>query len=462
MFEPKTYIERRKKLKEKINSGIILFPGNDEAPMNYNANTYRFRQDSNFLYFFGLDQPGLFGFIDADNDEDILFGNDYEIEEIIWVGPQPKMAERAGKCGINKVLPLRELEKTIQHAIQQGRKVHFAPPYRGKTFFQLEKLLGIAPSRQKEYASLELIHAIADQRIIKSLEEIKEIELMVDVAHKMHTTVMKSARPGVMEREIAGKIEGIALSYGAGVSFPIILSVHGEILHNHYHGNVLRDGKMLVVDAGAESGMGYASDITRTIPVSGKFTGQQKDIYQIVLDANLKATELSAPGIPYQEVHLEAAKVIASGLKDLGLMKGNIDDAVNEGAHALFFVHGLGHLMGLDVHDMEGLGENNFGYDEEIKRSDKFGTAYLRFGKKLQAGMVVTNEPGIYFIPSLIKLWEEDKKFTEFIQYDKVHGYLNFGGIRIEDDLLVTPTSCRVLGKPIPKSIDEIEAIMQK
>ncbi len=462
MFDKKVYINRRNKLRKIMETGLILLPGNQEAPYNYPANTYHFRQDSSFLYFFGLNQADLAGVIDVDENKDYLFGNDADIADIIWMGVQPKMEERALSVGVEYTYPLNDLETLLYDAIEQGRKIHLLPPYRGETLIQLENLMGKHHSKIISFISAQLIEAVVSLREIKEDCEIDEIERMVDVAYEMHTTAMKMAHPGVIEQEIAGTIEGIALAYGGMVSFPIILSIHGETLHNHYHGNMLKEGRMMVTDAGAESVMCYASDITRTVPVGGKFNARQKDVYQIVLDANLKATKAIKPDVSYKDVHLLAANVIVNGLKDIGLMKGNVEQAVEQGAHAMFFPHGLGHMMGLDVHDMEGLGENYVGYDEETQRSNVFGTAYLRLGKKLKKGFVLTNEPGIYFIPALIDKWRNEKKFTEFINYDKVESFKDFGGIRIEDDILVTDVGCRILGKPIPKSIQDIEAMMRK
>jgi Xaa-Pro aminopeptidase len=324
----------------------------------------------------------------------------------------------------------------------------------------LAEVFKMHPDKVIQGVSEELIHAVISLRAVKAKAEIEEIERMVDVARTMHITAMRMARPGMLEREIAGTIEGIAKASGNGVSFPVILSMQGETLHNHAHHQYLEKGRLMLVDAGAESELLYASDITRTMPVGGKFSSIQRDIYNIVLAANLNTIAHTNPNTLYCDMHREASKIIASGLKDLGLMKGNIDDAVAEGAHALFFPHGLGHMMGMDVHDMEGLGENNVGYDQTIQRSSQFGLAYLRFARKPKPGYVLTTEPGIYFIPALIDLWRKDKKLTEFLNYDKIEKYKGFGGIRIEDDLLVTEDGCRLLGTPIPKTIDEIEAIM--
>jgi Xaa-Pro aminopeptidase len=462
MFDKKVYTKRRNKLKNRIDSGIILMPGNSEASFNYPANTYHFRQDSNFLYFFGLDHPDLAGVLDVDNDKDYIFGNDVDMDDIIWMGPQPLMKDRAAGVGVENTKPFGTLVDFLNDAIKSGRKVHFLPPYRGEQLVQLKQLLGFLTARVNDYVSQELIMAVIELRSIKDEYEISEIEKAVDIAYDMHVTAMKMAMPGMIEREIAGTIEGISLAKGGPVSFPIILSINGQTLHNHYHGNTLVEGRMMVTDAGAETTMHYASDITRTVPVGGKFNQRQKEIYQVVLDANVKSIEAIRPGITYKSIHLLAAKTVASGLKKLGLMKGDVDEAVSQGAHALFFPHGLGHMMGLDVHDIEGLGENNVGYDNEIKRSGQFGLAFLRLAKKLQPGFVLTVEPGIYFIPELIDQWEAKKKFEEFINYDKISDYMDIGGIRIEDDVLVTDSGYRVLGKPIPKTIEEIERVMQK
>ena len=460
MFDSKVYTDRRNRLRDKIESGLILFPGNPEVSFNYPANTYHFRQDSNFLYFFGLDHPDLAGIIDVDNGTDTIFGNDVDLDDIIWMGPQPALSDRAARAGVQQTAPLAEMLKVVAEARSKGRKIHFVPPYRGESYIQLAALFGIPVAEVRDNVSEDLIRAVVSLRSVKDEHEIAEIEKAVDIAYEMHTTSMRMAMPGRVEREIAGAIEGISLSLGGPVSFPIILSIHGETLHNHFHGNVLEAGRMMVTDAGAETTMHYASDITRTVPVGGRFNARQKDIYEIVLEANVKAIEATAPGVSNRDLHMLAAKVIATGLKNLGLMKGNVDDAVKEGAHAMFFPHGLGHMMGLDVHDMEGLGENYVGYDEEIKRSKQFGTAFLRLGRKHQPGFVFTIEPGIYFIPALIDQWKREGKFTEFINYEKVESFKDFGGIRIEDDVLVTETGYRVLGKPIPKTVAEIETTM--
>lgn len=429
--------------------------------MNYPANTYHYRQDSNFLYFFGLDSPGLAGICDIDNSNDVIYGDDFGIDDIIWMGVQDKIADRAFQVGVKQVKSLSKLESDISEAIKKGRKVHILPPYRGDTIIQLKELLSTNVDNVKSFVSEEFIKAVVSLREIKEEIEVKEIEFAVDIAYKMHTTAMKMAFPGTWEREVAGMVEGVSLANGGPVSFPVILSMDGQTLHNHYHGNMLKEGRLMVTDAGSESPLHYASDITRTTPVGGKFDQRQKEIYEIVLKANMEAIKASAPGVLNRDVHFKAAEIITGGLKDLGLMKGDIKEAVKAGAHALFFPHGLGHMMGLDVHDMEGLGENNVGYNETVKRSTQFGTAYLRMGKELKPGMVMTIEPGLYFIPTLIDIWKSKGTCKDFINFDKVEKYKDFGGVRIEDDILVTAKGCRVLGKAIPKTVKEVEAIMK-
>lgn len=462
MFQSNVYSNRRDRLKQKISSGLLFFPGNIEASYNYPANTYHFRQDSSFLYFFGLNQPDLAAVVDVDAGKDYLFGDEVDMDDIIWMGPQESMKDRAAKVGVDNTAPMAKLSVLLLDALKKGQKIHILPTYRGDTVLQIADLLNISHNKVNDFVSEELIKAVVSLREIKDEHEISEIEKAVDVAYQMHTTSMKMAMPGTIEQEIAGRIEGVSISGGGPVSFPIILSVHGETLHNHYHNNILQTGQMMVTDAGAETLMNYVSDITRTVPVGGKFNQRQKEIYEIVLKANTEVINQSKPGIFYRDMHFLAAKTIASGLKDLGLMKGDIDEAVRQGAHALFMPHGLGHQMGLDVHDMEGFGEDFVGYDDEIKRSEQFGLAFLRLAKKLKIGLVLTDEPGIYFIPALIDLWKSENKFADFINYGKLESYKDFGGIRIEDDLLITDKGCRVLGKAIPKTVSEIENVMGK
>jgi len=460
MFDASTYIKRRKLLRQQVKSGLILFLGNEESPMNYPANTYRFRQDSSFLYFFGLNTPSLAAVIDIDAGRDTVFGDDVSLEDVIWMGYLPSLRERAEAVGIRHTASLARLEETIAKAKKQGRMIHYLPPYRGDTAVRLSTLLKKPVAKIKKAASVELIKAVVSQRAIKSAEEVGEIEKALEVSREMYRLALKLAKPGLYEREIVGAIEGIALAAGYDTAFPIILTINGQILHNPYHGNMLEKGRLLVIDAGASSPLGYASDITRTIPVGGEFSAKQRGVYEIVLAGQLKAIESIAPGIKYRDVHLATARAMALGLKELGLMKGDIDEAVAEGAHALFFPHGLGHMLGLDVHDMEGLGENYVGYDKTVQRSQQFGLAYLRLARELRPGFVLTVEPGIYFIPPLIDQWKAENRFKSFINYARVEAYRHFGGIRIEDNVLVMTDGCRVLGKPIPKTVKAIETAM--
>ena len=463
MFTAETYIKRREALREKVQSGIILILGNVEAPANYPDNTYKFRQDSSFLYFFGQSHPGYAGIMDIESGEDIFFGTDVDIDDIIWMGPQPSIKELAAQVGVQKSQPFCQLKEVVGKAIAQGRKVHFLPPYRYANMMLLEELMGIKASAVKKYASVELIKAVVNLRAVKEACEIEELDLACNIGYEMHTAAMRLCKPGVSEQYITGVLEGIAASYGSMVSFPVILTQHGETLHNHDHSHSLELGRMMLTDCGAERLSNYCSDHTRTIPVGGKFEGRQKDIYNIVLACHDKALDITCPGITYKEVHLEVCKVLAQGLKDLGLMKGNVDEAVAAGAHALFLPHGLGHMMGLDVHDMEDLGQIYVGYDDEVQPSTQFGLASLRMGRRLKEGYVMTDEPGCYFIPALIDQWRAEKKHTDFINYDAIESFKDFGGIRLEDDILITPEGSRFLGeKKIPITIEEVEHIMNE
>ncbi len=461
MFTKEVYWQRRKLLRELVGDGLILFPGNEEIGMNYHDNTYHYRQDSSFLYFFGINKPGFYGVCDVDSGKDTIYGDDFAIDDIIWMGEQPTVKEIGAEVAVDLTATIATLAVDLQAAVKSGRTIHILPTYRGDHVIRLAELLTVSCEEVQKYVSKELIVSVVNLRSVKDRYEIEEIDKAVDVTGLMHTTAMKMGFPGNFERELSGAIEGIALSHGGPVAFPVILSMDGQTLHNHYHGNELVEGRMVVCDAGAETSMGYAGDITRTFPVGGRFSSQQKDIYNIVLAANTRTIEATAPGETYRDVHLMAAKIIATGLKELGIMKGDVDEAVAAGAHALFFPHGLGHMLGLDVHDMEGLGENYVGYTDSLKKSDQFGLAYLRMGRKLEPGFVITNEPGCYFIPALIDQWKGEKKFRQFIDYDKVETYLGFGGVRIEDDVLITDQGRRVLGTPIPKTVEEVEETMR-
>lgn len=462
LFKAEVYQDRRNRLKKSVKSGIAVFLGNGEASMNYPSNTYKYRQDSNFLYFFGLSIADIAAVIDFDEGRDIIFGNDFEIDDIIWMGSQPKLASLAEQVGVKEVLPMKQLAEYIQSAQKAGRKVHFTPPYRGDNKIWLSNLTGINVNDIRDHASVELIKGIVDLRSAKEACEIEQMEDACKIGYMLHTDIMHHCIPGIKELELAGIAEGITLSYGNGVSFPVILSQHGETLHNHGHAATLEKGKMLLVDAGAENLMNYCSDNTRTLPVGGQFTPKQKEIYEIVLQANMDGIEAAAPGVYNRDLHAMACETIAKGLSELGIMKGDVKEAVRQGAHALFMPHGLGHQLGLDVHDMEDLGEQYVGYDDTVRRSDVFGWDALRMARELRPGFVITIEPGIYFIPQLIDIWKSEHKFEQFINYDKVEEYRDFGGIRVEDDVLITPEGHKVLGPAIPKTVKDLADIIGK
>ena len=458
MFDKYIYIERRSKLKQAVGNGLILLLGNEESSMNYTDNLYHFRQDSTFLYFFGIDRPGLMAFIDIDSDKEILFGDDLTIEQMVWTGYQQPLAAQAESIGINTVKTLDKLEEIIKLAIGQNNKIHFLPPYRPEQVQRLSTLLGIDAAALPSMVSVQLIKAIIAQRSIKNTAEVAEIEKAINVTIDMQLEAMRYAKEGMTEADVAGKLHGLAISAGGNLSFPTILTVNGQILHNHYTDTVLRNGQLVLCDCGAETSMHYAGDLTRTFPVSKSFSAIQKEIYGLVLNTLQAATDLLKPGILYKEVHLFACEKLVEGLQQFGLMKGDVKEAVAEGAHALFFPCGLGHMMGLDIHDMENLGEQYVGYTDELKKSTQFGLKSLRLGKALEEGFVLTVEPGLYFIPELIAQWEAEKKFTRFINYDKLSPYKTLSGIRLEDDYLITKNGCKLLGKQLPKSPEEIES----
>ena len=463
MFDSSVYINRRKALREKVGSGLILILGNNEAPANFPDNTYKFRQDSTFLYFFGHNHPGYAGVIDVESGEDMFFGDDVTMDDIIWMGPQPSVKDLAARVGVSKSAPFARLKEVVGKAISQRRKIHFLPPYRHDNMMLLEDLTGIRASMTRQHASVELIKAVVALRSVKEACEIEEIDKACNIGYEMHTAAMRLCKPGVSEQYIAGILDGIASSYGNMVSFATILTQNGQTLHNHDHSHILEAGRLMLTDAGAESVTNYCSDHTRTAPVGGKFTPRQLDVYNIVLACHGKALEMARPGVTYKSVHLDVCKVLAQGLKDLGLMKGNVDDAVAAGAHALFLPHGLGHMMGMDVHDMEDLGQIYVGYDDEIRPSDQFGLASLRMGRRLQEGFVITDEPGCYFIPALIDKWRAEKTCADFLDFDAIDKYKDFGGIRLEDDLLITANGSRFTGeKHIPITPEEVEKIMNE
>ncbi|MEM7370018.1 MAG: aminopeptidase P family protein [Bacteroidota bacterium] len=459
MFPASTYSDRRTQLAAQFDSGLILLLGNKDAPMNYADNVYPFRQDSSFLYYFGLDTPGLAALIDMDSGTTTVFGTDVTMDMVVWTGPQPSLQEMCSWCGITHVQPITALGQVLQEASSKGRTIRYLPPYRADNLLRLHHGLELPVSEIQKSVSVDLIKAIVDQRSVKSPDEIVELEQAINVTHQMHMTAMELAQAGMLESDLMAAVYEVPLTLGRHPSFPIILTVHGETLHNHHYHHTLEEGQLLLVDAGGESDMHYAGDMTRTFPVGRQFTAKQKEIYQIVLDANVQTAEVLKPGITFKEVHLLAAKIIATGLTDLGLMKGNVEEAVEAGAHALFFPHGLGHMLGLDTHDMEDLGEDYVGYTDTLKRSPQFGLKSLRLGRTLKPGFVLTIEPGIYFIPALIDKWREEGKHTGFINYDALESYKDFGGIRIEDDHLITVENSRLLGEPVPKTIEEVEEV---
>jgi Xaa-Pro aminopeptidase len=459
MFDATTYATRRARLQQEFRHGLLLFIGNNDSPMNYADNTYRFRQDSSFLYYWGIDDPGLAAVIDVDEGRHTIFGNDFTIDDIVWRGPQPTIAERAAKAGVAVTTTRDNLAKALDEAVRQGRRIHYLPQYRADNIQYLTHLLGIRSEAINHHASVSLVKAVVAQRACKGPEEIREIEAALDVSHDMHVLAMKIARPGMYEREVAGAMAGLVESRGSQLAFPIIFSVHGETLHNHDHGNRMEAGQMAVNDCGADSPLHYASDITRTIPIGGKFVGPQRELYQTVLRAHKKALAATKPGVKWMDVHLLACRSLAEDLKAIGCMKGDLDAAVQAGAHAMFFQCGLGHMMGFDVHDMEGLGEQHVGYNATVSRSTQFGLKSLRMGRALEPGFVMTVEPGIYMIPTLMDKWKAEGKFTDFLNYDAIDTFRGFGGIRVEDDVVVTETGCRILGKPIPIEMADVEAL---
>ena len=461
MFSKDTYIRRRQELKKLVGKGVIILFGNNESPANYPANSYApMRQDSSFLYYFGQHRDGLVGVIDIDNDEEWLFGDDIDVEDIVWMGYTPSVADLAAEVGISKTAPMKDLAEMINSQWSLLNK-HFLPPYRFDTKIQIMDLLGIHPSEQKEKASLVLIQAVVKMRSTKEAQEIEAIERACDVGYAMHTTAQLLIRPGVTERFIGGQVDGIARSLAKGVSFATIFSQHGEIMHGNPSDAKLEAGRLALCDAGCELD-DYCSDNTRTMPVNGKFSQRQLEIYSIVEACHDYVLEVAKPGVKYMDVHFAVCRLMTERLKELGLMKGDTDAAVAAGAHAMFLPHGLGHMMGMDVHDMEGLGQIYVGFDEETRPNlEQFGTNCLRMGRKLEEGFVLTDEPGIYFIPALIDDWKASGHCKEFINFDKLETYKDFGGIRIEDDILITKDGCRFLGtKRIPYHPQELEAFM--
>ncbi|MCB0664623.1 MAG: aminopeptidase P family protein [Saprospiraceae bacterium] len=460
LFSAETYRKRRENLVSNFDRGLIWLPGNSEAPMNYPDNTYHFRQDSNFLYYAGVDLPDLSLLIDVAEGKTYLCGDNRSIELVVWMGPQPSLQEIGKRVGIENTLTSNQLLERLKKAVQVKEEIHFLPPYRGLTIIKIAHWLDRAIKDIKSGASLQLIEAVIGQRSVKEEQELKQMEIALSITRDMHLEVMYEARVGRKESELMAGLMAVMYRENVNLAYPVILTVNGQTLHNHDHSHVLQEGQLLLGDFGAECPMHYAGDITRTVPANGVFNERQKEIYQIVLEGQKTAIEMMAPGIPYRDVHLAAARKMTEGLIAMGLMKGDVDEAVQNGAHALFFPHGLGHMIGLDVHDMEDLGEDLLGYDGEVKRSAQFGLRSLRYGKKLSEGNVLTVEPGLYFIPELIDIWADEKKNASFICYNKLEPFRDFGGIRIEDNFAITETGTQLLGPAIPKETRDIEFLM--
>lgn len=452
---------RRQALSRLVESGLVLLFGNNDSPANYPSNAYKFRQDSAFLYFFGQHRDGLVGVIDVDQHTETLVGNEIDIDDIVWFGSVKSVSAMAEECGVGATAPMSSLADMVQKALKAGRQVHFLPPYRYDTQIQIMDLTGIHPSKQREAASMPLIQAVIKLRSTKSAEEIAEIERACAIGYKMHVTAMKMCRPGVTEQAIGGAIDGVAYAEGCMPSFQSIVTMHGEIMHGNPSPRQLESGRLMLCDAGAETNENYCSDNTRTTPISGHYTQRQRDIYSIVSDCHDLVLDVARPGVKWWDVHFDVCRLMTNRLKELGLMKGDTEEALRAGAHALFLPHGLGHMMGMDVHDMEGLGQTNVGYDDEVRPSSQFGTASLRFARKLEPGFVVTDEPGIYFIPDLIDLWKREGHNAEFLNFEEIEKFKDFGGIRIEDDVLITENGCCFLGEQrIPYHMDEVEQFL--
>jgi len=457
MFPPNTYQNRRQGLIDQLESGLVLLLGNERSSINYPDQHYPFRQDSSFLYYFGLDRPGLVGLIDLEAGESLVFGNEYTLDHLVWMGPQTTLSELAERSGLGRPMPTDQLPARLARAQQQGRAIHFLPPYLPANQLKLQQWLALDP---KEKHSEALVHAVVQQRSYKNDEEIAEMTLAVDLSGRMHRHGMAGTYAGRKESEVMAMVYAEAHAANSRPAYGVICSVHGEVLHNETYLNPLEEGQLLLLDAGGESPLHYAGDITRTWPVNGTFTQQQREIYAIVLGALEEAEAGLKPGVPYRELHLRAAKHLFEGLKGLGLTHGDSTEAVAAGAHALFFPHGLGHMIGLDVHDMEDLGEDHVGYTPELRRSQQFGLRNLRLARPLETGFTLTVEPGLYFIPGLIDRWEQEGKHQDFIHYDKLKPYRNFGGIRLEDDYLITEDGAKRLGDPIPRTVAEVEEML--
>ena len=472
MFDSIVYVNRRRGLLEQMASrgahGVAVFLGNVDAATNYRGNDYKFRQDSSFLYYWGIDEPWFAAILDLDTAQECLYGNDVDMDDIIWMGPQPTVASKGALIGCETTRPLAEFDKAVSAAVAAGRQVHFLPPARHYNQMKLSQLTGIPTDAVRKVApvsaggaSEELVKSVVAMRLVKEQCEIEELDKAADIGYEMHTEARRACKPGVVEQEIVGRMEGVTLAKGWGVSFASIVSQNGETLHNHSHHQVITPGRLLVVDAGAESNTHYASDFTRTYPCSGKFTTRQREIYDIVQQANDYAYSLTKPGTTYWDVHYATARFLLEGLKSVDLVRGDVDEMLPLGISGLFMPHGLGHNMGMDVHDMEDLGENYVGYAEDQQRHPLLGLGNLRMARRLEPGHVVTDEPGLYFIPALIGQWKREGTDKGFVNYEKLENYYDFGGIRLEDDILVTADGARRLGsRRLPILSADIEEAM--
>lgn len=462
MFDKDVYISRRKRLKELVGNGLVLIVGNSESPMSYADNSYNFIQDSTFLYYFGLNSPDLVGVMDVDSDEDYIFGKEFTMDDIIWMGQQRTFKERAKDVGIENFVELEKMKEILKRDKDNERIIHFTNQYRVENSLKISRLLGLSLDEVNEKFSKRLVDGIIEMRSLKRDYEIAELEKATNVTREMHLVAMKNVKVGMKGYELVALLEAVAKKYNATTSFHTICTTNGQILHNHFHGNIFKEGDIVLLDCGARLENGYCGDMTTVFPVSGRFDSRQKDIYSLLIEMFDRAEECTKPGVTNKSVHLEVCKVLVEGLIKRGIMRGSVDEIVDAGAHALFFPHGLGHMIGLDVHDMENFGENNVGYDNVTKREIQFGLKSLRMGKELKPGYVLTIEPGIYFIPELIKKWEKEGKFKEYINYEEVKKYLDFGGMRYEGDFLITENGNRRLGDKMPKYDYEIEEILKK
>jgi Xaa-Pro aminopeptidase len=460
MFALEIYQQRRTSLAEHLDGGLVILPGHGESPMNYADNPYPFRQDSTFLYYVGLDQPELVALLDVDSGTTTLFGDELTLDQIVWMGDLPTIAARAERVGASEVRPRSELEGRVAAARSAGREIRFLPPYRSDVVLLVASLLDLPPSLVPEKASVQLIRAVVEQRSRKSAEEIAEIEEAVATSVAMHEAAIRLARPGTTERTIAAEVERIAMDAGGRIAFPVIATINGQTLHNHVHPNRLAEGNLFLLDCGAETALGYAGDLTTTFPVSAHFDERQKTIHELLMRAYEAAVAAVAPGVPNRTVHFTAARVIFEGMKEIGVMKGDGEEALAAGAHAIVFPHGIGHMMGLDVHDMESLGENHIGHDGE-QRSTQFGLKSLRLARPLEPGFVITVEPGIYFIPQLIDAWRSRGHCAEYIDFDELDRWRDFGGVRNEEDYLLTVDGARRLGPRKPQEIEDFLAIRE-